>query len=326
MKIPSFLNCTLTAKAATVLYDNLILKNVSGILIIKEEKVVLQNVKTSIFNGTIGANGQVSTKDKIPTFNMDLNLNQVDIAQSFSQLDMLKKIAPIAGIINGKLNSTLKVNGSLDALELTPNLNSISGNLLGQLLSTTVNSKKSSLLNGISSSLKFIDLSKVNLNDIKAAISFKEGKVVVKPLDIKYKDIKATIGGSHGFDQNMNYSIKFDLPAKYLGTDANAFLSKLTPDDISKLENIPVNALLTGNFSQPKISTDIKTAVNSMTTQIVKQQKQKLAAKGKESLNSVINNALKAKGDSTKTNVKEDVKAKAGELIKGLFGKRKKTE
>jgi hypothetical protein len=38
---------------------------------------------------------------------MDLSLKQVDIAQSFTQLDLLKKLAPIAGIINGKLNSTI---------------------------------------------------------------------------------------------------------------------------------------------------------------------------------------------------------------------------
>jgi hypothetical protein len=34
------------------------------------------------------------------------------------------------------------------------------------------------------------------LNDVKAAITFKDGKVNVKPFDIKYKDIKA-IGGTH---------------------------------------------------------------------------------------------------------------------------------
>ncbi len=84
IKIPAFLNCTLTAKANTVLYDNLTLKDVSGKLIVKDEKVTLQNVKTSIFGGTIGVNGAVSTKGKVPVFNMDLNLNQVDIAQSFT--------------------------------------------------------------------------------------------------------------------------------------------------------------------------------------------------------------------------------------------------
>jgi hypothetical protein len=52
----------------------------------------------------------------------------------------------------------------------------------------------------------------------KAAITFKDGKVNVKPFDIKYKDIKATIGGT-AFDQSMNYNLKFDVQ-KYLGSEA----------------------------------------------------------------------------------------------------------
>jgi hypothetical protein len=327
MKIPAFLNCTLTAKANKVLYDNLTLKDVSGKLIVKDEKVTLQNVKSSIFGGTIGVNGAVSTKGKVPVFNMDLNLNQVDIAQSFTQLDMLKKIAPIAGIVKGKINSTMKFNGNLDAMELTPDLNSLTGDLLGQLLSTTVSAQNSTLLNALGANLKFIDISKINLNDVKAVLSFKDGKVNVKPFDIKYKDIKATIGGTHGFDQSMNYNLKFDVPAKYLGTEANALIAKLSPADAAKLENIPINALMTGSFSSPKISTDMKGAVTNLTNQLVKQQKEKAIKQGTSALTDYLNKNTKKPTDTTKTATpatKEDVKTKAADLLNGLFNKKKK--
>jgi hypothetical protein len=52
------------------------------------------------------------------------------------------------------------------------------------------------------SNLKFIDVSKLNLNDLKAAVTFKDGKVNVKPFTIKYKD-QTTVGGTHSFDQVM---------------------------------------------------------------------------------------------------------------------------
>lgn len=326
MKIPAFLNCTLTAKANTVLYDNLTLKDVSGKLIVKDEKVTLQNVKTSIFGGTIGLNGAVSTKGKVPVFNMDLNLNQVDIAQSFTQLDMLKKIAPIAGIINGKLNSNIKLNGNLDATELTPDLATLTGDLLGQLLSTTVSAQNSTLLNALGSNLKFIDMSKVNLNNLKAAVTFKDGKVNVKPFDIKYQDIKATIGGTHGFDQSMNYNLKFDVPAKYLGTEANALIAKLSPADAAKLQSIPINAMLVGNFTNPKITTDINSAVTKLTTQLVNQQKDRMVKQGTSALTDYLNKNKKS-SDTTKTATpaaKEDVKTKASDLLNGLFNKKKK--
>ena len=326
MKIPAFLNCTLTAKATTVLYDNLTLKDVSGKLIVKDEKVTLENVKTSIFGGTIGVNGAVSTKGKTPVFNMNLNLNQVDIAQSFTQLDMLKKIAPIAGIINGKLNSSIKLNGNLDATELTPDLTTLTGDLLGQLLSTTVNSSNSTLLTALGANLKFIDVSKINLNDLKAAITFKDGKVNVKPFDIKYKDIKATVGGTHGFDQSMNYNLKFDVPAKYLGSEANALIAKLSAADAAKLESFPINAVLVGNFTNPKITTDINSAVTKLTTQLVNQQKDRLVKQGTSALTDYINKNKKPSDTTKAANpaTKEEVKAKATELLNGLFNKKSK--
>jgi hypothetical protein len=334
MKIPAFLNCSLTAKAKTVLYDNLTLKDVSGKLIVKDEKLTMENIKTSIFDGNIGLNGAVSTKGKVPTFNMDLSLKQVDIAQSFTQLDLLKKLAPLGGIINGKLNSTIKLNGNLDATAMRPDLKTLTGDLLGQLLSTTLNSTNSTLLTALGSNLKFIDVSKINLNNLKAAITFKDGMVSVKPFNINYKDIKATIGGTHGFDQSMNYTVKFDVPAKYLGTEANSLIARLSPADAAKLESIPVNALVTGNFTSPKISTDIKAAVTNLTNQLVQQQKERLVKQGTSALTDLLNKNKKP-GDTTKTvspaskeevqqKATQEVKTKAAELLNGLFNRKKK--
>ncbi|WDO13342.1 AsmA-like C-terminal region-containing protein [Flavobacterium sp. WW92] len=324
VKIPKLLNVTLNASANTVVYDNLNLKNVSGKIIVKDEAVSLQNLKTSIFNGLITATGDVSTKGKVPTFNMNLGLSTVDINQTFSQLDMLKKIAPIADAINGKLNSTIKLSGNLDAKTMSPDLNTLSGDLFGQLLSTTINSKNSAVLNKLDEKVKFIDLQKLNLNDLKANLTFKDGKVNVKPFDIKYQDIKINVGGQHGFDQSMNYNLKFDVPAKYLGTEANKLIAKLSPAEANKLENIPITAILTGNFKNPKVSTDIEQAVTKLATQLVKTQKDKLVTQGTNALGNLLGGTKK---DTTKTQTnptKEDVKTKVSEGIKGLFNKKKK--
>lgn len=325
MKIPAFLNCSLTAKANTVLYDNLVLKNVSGKVIIKDQKATLENGKTDIFGGSIAFNGDVSTKEKTPKFNMDLGLNGVDIQQTFTQLEMMSKIAPIAGVINGKLNSKIKLSGNLDAKEMTPDLKSITGDLLGQLLSTTVNSSNSTLLTALDNKLGFVDLTKLNLNDLKAALTFKDGKVNVKPFDIKYQDIKATIGGTHGFDQLMNYNVKLDVPAKYLGNDINNLIGKLTPTDAKKFETIPINAILTGNFKNPNVTTDVKQATTTLVNNLVKQQKDRLVQQGTSALGNFINNNTKPKDTSKTTTPKENVKTKANDLIKDLFNKKKKT-
>lgn len=331
VKIPSFLDCSITAKAGTVVYDNLNLKDVSGNMVIRDEAVTLNNLKMGIFGGNIGLTGTVSTKGNTPKFDMDLGLNSVNIAESFTQLDMLKSIAPIAGVINGKLNSTIKLSGNLQN-DMTPNLKTISGDLFGQLLSTTINEKNSAMLTALSSNMKFIDMSKVNLNDVKAALSFKDGKVNVKPFDIKYQDITVNVGGSHGFDQSMNYNLKFDVPVKYLGKDVTNLIAKLTPADQKQITSIPVNGLMTGNFSQPKFNSDLKQSTTNLTTQLVKMQKDKLINQGTNALGNLIggtkNNAAgtTTAADTTKpkTTPKEEIKTKATDALNGWLKKKKK--
>ena len=333
VKIPSFLDCTLSAKAGTVVYDNLNLKNVSGNLAIKDEAVTLSNLKMDVFGGNIGLTGTVSTKGDTPKFNMDLGLNAVNIAESFTQLDMLKSIAPIANTINGKLNSTIKLSGDLKQ-DMTPNLKTLSGDLVGQLLSTTINENNSKLLSSLSNNVKFLDINKLNLNDVKASLSFKDGKVALKPMNLKYQDINMTIGGTHGFDQSMNYDVKFEVPAKYLGTEVTSLIAKLTPADQQKIESVPVTANLTGTFNSPAVKTDLKTATTSLVTQLVKMQKDKLLNQGAGALSNILSgnnntsNNITTNNDTTKTQIppKDQIKDGVKGAIKDLFGKKKKQE
>jgi len=336
VKIPAFLDCTITAKANTVVYDNLNLTNVSGKMILKDEAVSLQNVKTNVFGGAIGFGGTVSTKGKVPTFDMALDLSSLDITQSFTQLDMLKSIAPIAGVISGKLNADIKVKGNLDAKEMTPDMKSLTGTLMGGLAGTSINPEQSKVLNAVASSLKFIDLKKINLNK-NLNLSFADGKVKIQPFTLNYQDISVKIDGTHGFDQAMSYNLAFDVPAKYLGTEVNKLLATLSPADAGKL-SVPVNATLTGTFSSPKLSTDLSKSVTTLTNQIVQQQKDKYVDKAKDKGKELLGNMLggnkpadttKAaapKGEETKQQVEDKAKDAVKGAVKDLFKKKDKKE
>ena len=338
VKIPAFLDCTITAKANSVVYDNLNLTDVSGKMIIKDEAVALQNVKTSVFGGNIGFNGDVSTKGATPKFDMDLALNNLDITQTFTQLEMLKSIAPIAGVISGKLNSTINVKGNLDSKEMTPDLNSISGDLAGALASTSINPENSKVLSALVANVKFLDPKKLNLNQ-KVNLSFANGKVNIKPFNLKYQDIDIKVQGEHGFDQSMNYNLAFDVPAKYLGSDVTKLLSSIG-SDASKI-SIPVNANITGNFKNPKVSTDLTKAVTNLTTQLVQQQKDKYINQAKDKGADALTKLLGGKtsttttpdgtkaetsSEQTKQKAEEAAKNAAESTIKSLFKKKEKKQ
>ncbi len=317
LKIPAFLDCKILADAKTVYYDNLTLKDVKGTLFLKDEKATLQNVNAGIFNGKIALNGEINTQKKQPTFAMKLGIKSFDISQSFKSLDLLQSLSPIAGAMNGKLNSDINLTGNLNT-DFTPNLTSISGKALAELLTTKINTENTKALSLLNDKLSFIDLSKLDLSDIKTHLSFKNGQVNVSPFKLKYKDIGINIGGSHGFDQNMNYNLTFDVPAKYLGNEVQGLLSKLSAKD--KNVTVPVTANITGNMSSPSVKTDLSSSVTKLTQKLVQQQKNNL-------INNTIGNLLGGqKKDSTKVSNNKTQKTvnQVKDVLGGLFGKKKK--
>ncbi|AZJ33179.1 AsmA-like C-terminal region [Tenacibaculum mesophilum] len=319
LKIPAFLDCAVSANAQTVYYDNLTLKNVRGTLLLKDEKAILQNMNAGIFNGQIALNGEVNTQQKKPTFDMKLGIKSFDISQSFTSLDLLQSLSPIAGAMNGKLNSDIDLMGSLND-DFTPNLTSISGNALAELLTTSINPEKTKALSLLNNKLSFIDLKKLDLSDIKTYLSFKEGNVIVKPFDLKYKDIGITVGGNHGFDKTMNYNVTLNVPAKYLGNEAQGLLAKLSAKEQQNI-TVPITANITGNMTSPSVKTDLSSSVTKLSQKLVQQQKDKLV---NNAIGSLLGN--KKKDSTNTTNKKDETVKKVTDVLGGLFGKKKKKQ
>ena len=324
LKIPPFLDIQLNAKAKTVVYDNITLSKVSGDVFIKEETVSLKNIQSDVFGGNIAASGTVSTKGNTSNFKMDLSLKELNIGDSFGNLEMLSSIAPIAKAIEGKMNSTISVSGLLND-DMTPNLKTISGNLLGQLLNTKLKAGNSKMLTTLGENVKFLDINKLNLHEATGLFAFDNGQVSVKPIHLNYQDVGLTISGKHGFNQAMNYDIIFDVPVKYLGSEVTSIISKLSPKDAATVTSIPVNATLTGSFGSPKFSSNIKDATSNLVKDLIEKQKNSILDKGKDKLNDLLGLGTQKK-DSTKTQdiVKDKAKDKIKNVLGGLFGKKKK--
>ena len=335
LKIPDFLDCTITANANTVIYDNLNLKNVKGQILIKDQNANLKNMTTDIFNGQLGLSGNVSTKDTKPKFDMQLAIQQFDISQSFKDLEMLKALAPIAKVLQGKFNSTIDISGILDE-NFSPDLSTISGNALAEILTSNVSTDASPLLSGLSSKLNFIDFKQLE-KDIKTKLSFENGQVSVKPFTIKYKDIPIEVSGSHSFSNAMNYNAVFQVPAKYLGSEVNRLIGKINDAEVNKI-TIPVTANIGGTFSSPQIKTDLTSGVSNLTNQLIEIEKQKLIGKGKDKINDLLGGILDTntkgtktdttgvKVDSTKTNTNDKIKEGVKDVLGGLLGNKKKTK
>ncbi|PRP67581.1 AsmA family protein [Nonlabens agnitus] len=350
VKIPAFLDAQLDFNLGQVLYDGLTLKNVKGIAMVRDETLTLNNTSTDIFGGAITVAGSVSTKGATPQFNMNLNMASLDIAQSFQGFEMFQTYVPIIQALQGKINTNIDIKGNLTD-DLSPILTSISGDALAELLTKEILPGSAPLLDKLDEKLSFISLKDIDLTDLKTKLRFQDGAVQVSPFDFKVKDIVVTASGRHSLTNEMDYTMNLKVPAKYLGKDGAALLSKLQDSEIENL-TVPVPVRFSGSFAAPNVQVNLESAITNLTNQIVEIQKQKLKDRGESALGGAIDDlttgknplggikdvltgkkpaaedttAIKKPTDSVaKPAPKEQVKETARNLLNGLLKKTKDT-
>ncbi|MEO5563940.1 MAG: AsmA-like C-terminal region-containing protein [Chitinophagaceae bacterium] len=349
--VPGNLDITIHAKAGNVKYDKVDYNNINGTLLLANETVTLQNVKTEALDGNIAFNGYYSTKvsKTDPAIALSYDIQNVSVQKAFLSFNTFQKLMPIGQFLDGKLTSQLTMTGKLNG-DMMPDLATLTGKGNMFLLEGVL--KKFAPLEKIASTLQIDALKSVTVKNIKNYIEFANGKVLVKPFPLKINDIEMEIGGMHGFDQTIEYIVQMKVPRKYLGTKGNNLINGLATQAANK--GIPVklgdvvnlNIKMGGSLTNPSIKTDLKEAagdaMQDLKQQAVSFAQQKIDSTKKtvkDSFNVVkkqvvegLKDEVKSKifgTDSTKkaSNI-DSVKKNAGKTIKNtignLFNKKKK--
>ncbi len=320
--VPKNINLTLNAKAGNVKYDKVDYKNISGTLGIKDEIVSMKDVKMQALDGTIALGGSYSTKlsKKKPDISLTYDVQNLDIQKTFFAYNTVQKLMPIGQFIAGKLTSKLTMNGKLGET-MMPDLTTITGNGSLLLLEGVLN--KFAPLEKLASALDISSLKAISLKDIKSHFDIADGKIFVKPFNVKVQDMDMEIGGKHGLDQSIDYVINMKVPREKLGSKANALVNNLVTQATSKGIPVKVSDVISfkvnmgGSITNPTVKTDLSGAGNSLADEMKDQAKELVEAKKaavKDSLQSIKNQA--------KEEVKQEVK---NQIAKQIFGQKDTT-
>lgn len=305
IEIPDFLDANIDFTAQKVIYDDLTLENMKGSLAILEEQASLSELTSSLFGGQAGISGKVSTQNSTPTFDVSLDLNKLDIDQSFQNISLLSSLAPIAKALQGLVSSKINLTGSLDN-NMAPILSTIEGSAQAQLQTTEINSSQMPLISTLDEQLDFINLGDLKGQDFAASLSFKEGKVIVAPFNFELEGIAVNVEGGHSFENVLDYNLVVDVPARYLGNEVSSLLAKLTKEEKESL-HVPLAIDLGGSFLKPSIGIDSKSAITNLTSQIIEIQKQHLKDKGNDIIKDVIDDVVSDKVGDGAGNIIKDV-------------------
>ncbi len=324
IRIPSFLDCKISARADQVLYDNMTIRKVSGELRVKDQTAVLSNLKGELFGGNIALTGQVSTAGEVPSFDMKLDANALNIGEAFTTLNLFQALSPIGGAMQGSVSSSMNFSGLLKD-NLTLELGSVLGQAQSSLSNTTLDSRGTPLLLALDREFDQISFDDWKLDGTRVSLQFEDGRVRVKPFKVMLRDIPLTVSGGHGFDRSLDYQLDFEIPSKYLGQSVTNLIIQL--DDPGLLDmKIPVRAELGGSISSPRLKSDLTFVVENLTKRLIERQKERMLNRGATRAGDLLEGLLgggkktadSAQKDSTRTKV-------SSALGKLLSGKKKDT-
>ncbi len=226
-QVPANIDFDANAKFGKVLYDKLTLSNVRGNVQVKNEQISMNNLYADLLGGnaTIGATYNTANSS-IPKVNFNYDIKNFDFQETYKFVGMAEKLAPVMKYVQGNFSSNLKGAGSLKE-DMSVDYNTLVGD--GKVQIGTAKVVGLPILTKIAEVTKIPALQNMSINNAWTAIQFKDGKVNVDPTDLKFGNgYNINLKGANGFDQSIDYDVRFDVPSKELG-GATSYLTNMIP-------------------------------------------------------------------------------------------------
>lgn len=307
-EVPAGFDMVFTSTMNTVLYDNMTLSDLKGRILMKDQKIVFEQINFNTLGGSFAMSGDYNTVDpKKPGYNFDLGIRGLDMQESYKTFNTMQQLAPIAEYINGHFNADINTKGDL-GMDMMPLIESVTaGGNLKMLEGKLTNFK---VLDQLSDKTKLKDFKELNIADTKIFFDVKDGRVTVEPFDVKAGKTNMNVVGSSGLDGTLDYDLDLDIPAGAAGAAASSALSGLTGSTLNASDNLDVQLGLGGTWDKPKI-TGAGSSVTDQLTDVVEDKIEDVKETVEEAKDSV-----KQVVDDKVEDVKEDVNAQIDKIMK----------
>ena len=260
-EIPSNIDFEMNTNFKKLLYDGMEITDMIGKITIRNQKLSMDNLDMKMLEGSMNMSGYYETTNPVnPTVDFNLDIHDFDIPKTFSTFNTAKKMAPMGKNALGKFSTDMKLVCTLDGnMELISE--SITGG--GNFNTKKVRIKDSKTLTQMAGLLKNDNLKDPKIEDVNISYEFRDGRVYVKPFDIKMAGFKMNIEGSNGFDNTLDYIVKTEIPMSALG-DANKLaqgllgeINKAAGTNVKTNETFDVTLRIGGTSDNPKIKSSL---------------------------------------------------------------------
>lgn len=264
VRIPTNLDMDLRAEVDKVIYDGMELTNVRGTVTLVDGVAAMSGVKMNGLGGEMGLDGSYDSRPAQPEVNMDIRLQDLALKSAFESLDMLRSYAPIAQSATGNLSTTFSLN-ALMTEDMTPDLSTISAS---GLLRTAAVAVQPEIMSKVGTLLNNNQYSRLDVGNTRLSYRIENGRIEVEPFDVKIGNQTATIAGSNGLDQSLDYTLNTELPIDQIKVPQAV-------RDLGLTGKIDVALKFGGTVTNPTVSAnfgDITSGLQSQVQNVIQNQ------------------------------------------------------
>ena len=250
IEVPKNINFALTVNIGKILFDKLTITNTAGAFLVRDGRLVMQNLIMHLLEGNMTLNGEYNTRDiATPFADFSMNIRQFDISSALSSFSMIEKILPEPQNYVGKVSATLTLYSVLDE-HLSPVLDTV--NSKGRLQTQNLEIRNSKIFGTMADYLKNERWRTPALNNINIGYEIKDGRLWIQdPIVVNIPPTKMEIKGDQGLDMTLNYRIDAAVPVSAIGSGATDLLGSIPGG--SRVNEIKVAGLIGGTVKNPEI-------------------------------------------------------------------------
>jgi hypothetical protein len=341
-EIPERIMVDVSGNFSRLIYTDIILSEAKGVISVRNNEVFITGFNTNAFGGKISFDGLYDTKVKDkPGYSVKLDLSKIKFVEAMRQIEVFKKLMPVAEFMEGMFNTTLIMKGNLTQ-KMSIDITSLDASGFIETLNGKL--KAYPPLAKVGNTLQIKEFQNIDLTNTKNWFEIVKGMIDIKPFHKNIKGIDMDIEGKHNFGSGMDITCKLKIPREKLEKNrvtsaANTGLSLLEKEaqkvgiNMNQGDYIFLDVKIKGKLLNPdikiipvkgdgqsikkgienKVSQEGKKWKDSLNTEVSKQKQ-----KAKDTITKAVNKELekaKAKADAEANRVLEEARKKAEEKV-----------
>ncbi len=338
--LPENIDFQFNSNIQKLLYTNMEITNFKGGVHLANKQLDLQKIALDLLGSNMKLDGFYETKNPmVPTTKIDFSIQNLDVQAAYKTFNTVKKLAPAAENISGKISTVFSMNTALTST-MQPDLNTLIAE--GYLSIPQASIGNISALNKVAEVLAKPEYKQVSVTNAKINWKVLNGRVYTEPFNVKMGTQNIELSGSTGLDQTIAYNGIINIPRKDLGAADAAVdaaikqFNSALGSDLKLNETLPLVLNIGGTFTKPEVKTNLKELLSNQAGSVkdkaleeAKKKAKELEAKAREDaakLRKEAEDKAKAETQKLKSEAEAKVNAEKEKLKKEAEAKKKEAE